>query len=60
MINFVSLGHICINVDNIDEATEFYKELLGPFQFKIFLILKIKVSQKLLDFLIILKKLKLQ
>ena len=29
MINFVSLGHICINVDNIDEATEFYKELFG-------------------------------
>lgn len=29
MIEFSTLGHICIIVDNIDESIEFYKELFG-------------------------------
>ena len=33
MIKFTKFEHICIIVDNIEEATEFYKDLFGAIPF---------------------------
>jgi len=51
MINFTSLGHICIIVDNIEEATEFYKELFGAKPIQNFPKLKNKGFAKAAGFL---------
>jgi len=45
MIQFDTLGHISIVVDDIEEATEFYRELFGAVPIRIFRILGIAGSQ---------------